>query len=121
MERRSRKGVEADLEVLVVEELCVVEAWAHDALVAGAHGVVDPGVGVGDDDELAGERPVRGIDGEVALVLEHRLDDDLVRHGEELLVEGPHHDGRPLAEVDDLVEDALRRVDMGTAPLGLEL
>ena len=35
-----------------------------------------------------------------------------MRHGEELLIEPPHEERRPLAEVHDLVEDATRGVDV---------
>ena len=114
------EGVERDLEVLLVEELGVVEAGANDALVAvddrGARG----GVGVGDHDEGARELAILVVGREVALVGEHRLANDLVRHGEELLVEVADEHCGPLAEVHDLVEDLLGGIDADTQ-LSLDL
>lgn len=104
--------VERDLEVLLVEELGVVETRANDTLVARDDRLGDLRICVGDDNELAGELAGPIKDREVALVGEHGLADDLLRHLEELLVEGAHEDGGPLAEVHDLVERALGGVDV---------
>lgn len=113
--------VEGDLQVLLVEELSVVQTGAHDALVAVDHALGVLGLAVGDDHELTRQLALAVIDREVALVGEHGLADDLVRDLEELLVEGTDEHRRPLAEVDDLFEDLLGRIDMvaGTGSLDL--
>ena len=108
------------LEVLVEEELGVVEARAHDALVAGDDGVGNLRVGVGHDHELAGELALGVEDREITLIGEHGLADNLLRNAEELLVELADEHGRPLAEVDDLVEDARGGVHVATGALGLD-
>ena len=113
--------VHGNLEVLVIEELRVVETRPDDALVAVDDRLGDLGACVGDDDELAGERALRVIDGEVALVGEHGLADDLVGYLQELLVEGSHEHRRVLAQVHDLAVGALGRVDARSRPLGLNL
>ena len=113
-------GLERLLQVLLVEELGVVETGANHTLVAVDHGVGDGRVGVGNHHEGAREPAVLVVGGEVALVGEHRVADDLVGHGEELLVEVAHEYRRPLAKVHDLVEDLPGRVD-ADAQLGLDL
>ena len=113
--------VEGDLQVLLVEELSVVQTGAHDALVAVDHALGVLGLAVGDDHELTRELTLAVIDREVALIGEHGLADDLVRDLEELLVEGTDEHRRPLAEVDDLLEDLLGRVDMTAGASGLDL
>ena len=113
--------VEGDLQVLLVEELGVVQTGAHDALVAVDHALGVLGLAVRDDHELTRQLALAIIDREVALVGEHGLADDLVRNLEELLIEGTDEDRRPLAEVDDLLEDLLGRIDVtaGTGSLDL--
>ena len=113
--------VEGDLQVLLVEELCVVQTGAHDALVAVDHALGVLGLAVGDDHELTRELALAVIDREVTLVGEHGLADDLVRDLEELLIEGTDEHRRPLAEVNDLLEDLLGRVDMTAGASGLDL
>ena len=113
--------VEGDLQVLLVEELSVVQTGAHDALVAVDHALGVLGLAVGDDHELTRQLALAVIDREVALVGEHGLADDLVRDLEELLVEGTDEHRRPLAEVDDLFEDLLGRIDMAAGTGSLDL
>ena len=113
--------VEGNLQVLLVEELCVVQTGAHDALVAVDHALGVLGLAVGDDHELTRELALAVIDREVTLVGEHGLADDLVRDLEELLIEGTDEHRRPLAEVNDLLEDLLGRVDMTAGASGLDL
>ena len=113
--------IEGDLQILLVEELCVVQTGAHDALVAVDHALGVLGLAVGNDHELTCELALAVIDREVALVGEHGLADDLVRDLEELLIEGTDEHRRPLAEVDDLLKDLLRRVDMATGARSLDL
>ena len=113
--------VEGDLQVLLVEELCVVQTGAHDALVAVDHALGVLGLAVGDDHELTRELALAVIDREVALVGEHGLADDLVRDLEELLIEGTDEHRRPLAEVDDLLKDLLGRIDMAAGTGSLDL
>lgn len=113
--------VEGDLQVLLVEELCVVQTGAHDALVAVDHALGVLGLAVGDDHELTRELALAVIDREVALVGEHGLADDLVRDLEELLIEGTDEHRRPLAEVDNLLEDLLGRIDMAAGAGSLDL
>ena len=113
--------LERHLEILIIEELGVIQTGADDALVAVDDGGGVLGAAVADHDELAGQLALGVVDGEIALVGEHRLADDLVRDMQELLVERAHEDGRPLAEVHDLIEDLLGRVDMRTCALGLDL
>ena len=108
------------LQVLVEEELRVVEARAHDALVAGDDGIGDLRVGVRDDHELTSKLALGVENRKIALVGEHGLADNLLRHAEELLVEGADKHGRPLAEVHDLVEDAGGRVHVAAGALGLD-
>ena len=113
--------VEGNLQVLLVEELGIVQTGTHDALVAVDHALGVLGLAVGDDHELTRELALAVIDREVALVGEHGLADDLVRDLEELLIEGTDKHRRPLAEVDDLLEDLLGRVDMATGARSLDL
>ena len=80
-------GFERLLQVLFVEELGVVQAGAHDALVAVANGVGAGRVAVAHDDEAVGELVVGVVKREVALVHEHRVDDDLFGYLQELFVE----------------------------------
>ena len=115
------KLVERDLQILLVEELGVIQACAHDALVAVDHALGILGLAVGDDHELTRKLALAVIDREVALVGEHGLADDLVRDLEELLVEGTDEHRRPLAEVDDLFEDLLGRIDMAAGTGSLDL
>ncbi len=98
------------LQVLVEEELRVVEARAHNALVAGDDGIGDLRVGVRDDDELTGKLALGVENREIALL--ESMESQIIScgHAEELLVEGADEHGRPLAEVHDLVEYAGRRV-----------
>ena len=113
--------VEGDLQVLLVEELCVVQTGAHDALVAVDHALGVLGLAVGDDHELTRELALAVIDREVALVGEHGLADNLVRDLEELLIEGTDEHRRPLAEVDNLLKDLLGRIDMAAGTGSLDL
>ena len=113
--------VEGDLQVLLVEELCVVQTGAHDALVTVDHALGVLGLAVGDDHKLTRELTLAVIDREVALVGEHGLADDIVRDLEELLIEGTDEHRRPLAEVDDLFEDLLGRIDMAAGTGSLDL
>ena len=113
--------VEGDLQILLVEELGVVQTGAHDALVAVNHALGILGLAVGDDHELTRQLALAVINREVALVGEHRLADDLVRDLEELLIEGTDEHRRPLAEVDDLLEDLLGRIDVAARTGGLNL
>ena len=113
--------VEGDLQVLLVEELGVVQTGAHDALVAVNHALGILGLAVGNDHELTRELALAVIDREVALVGEHGLADDLVRDLEELLIEGTDEHRRPLAEVDNLLEDLLGRIDMAAGAGSLDL
>lgn len=113
--------VEGDLQILLVEELGVVQAGAHDALVAVNHALGVLGLAVGDDHEFTRQLALAVIDREVALVGEHRLADDLVRDLEELLIEGTDEHRRPLAEVDDLLKDLLGRIDVAARTGGLDL
>ena len=113
--------VEGDLQILLVEELGVVQACAHDALVAVDHALGILGLAVGDDHELTRQLALAVIDREVALVGEHGLADDLVRDLEELLIEGTDEHRRPLAEIDDLLEDLLGRIDMAAGTGSLDL
>mmetsp|Transcript_5838 Transcript_5838/g.22820 ORF Transcript_5838/g.22820 Transcript_5838/m.22820 type:complete len:424 (+) Transcript_5838:342-1613(+) len=76
------------LAVLVVEELGVGEARAHDPLIA-----LDDGAGVGrrdiaDDEEVARQFARRIQQREILLVGLHRQDQALLRHGQELGLEG---------------------------------
>lgn len=103
-------GIQRHLQILVVEELRVVEAGGHHALVAVDDGVLMGRVAVGDDDELVGELAVGVVQREVALVHEHGVDDDLLGNLQELLVEGAHHGGGVLGEVDDLGERLGRQI-----------
>ena len=113
--------VKGDLQILLVEELGVVQAGAHDALVAVDHALGILGLAVGNDHELTRQLALAVIDREVALVGEHRLADDLVRDLEELLIEGTDEHRRPLAEVDDLLKDLLGRIDVAARTGSLDL
>ena len=113
--------VEGDLQILLVEELGVVQAGAHDALVTIDHTLGVLGLAVRDDHELTRQLALAVIDRKVALVGEHGLANDLVRNLEELLIEGTDEHRRPLAEVDDLLKDLLGRVDMAAGAGGLDL
>ena len=113
--------VEGDLQVLLVEELSVVQTGTHDALVAVDHALGVLGLAIGNDHELTRQLALAVIDREVALVGEHGLADDLVRDLEELLIEGTDEHRRPLAEVDDLLEDLLGRIDMAAGTGSLDL
>lgn len=113
--------VEGDLQILLVEELGVVRAGAHDALIAVDHALGILGLAVGDDHKLTRQLALAVIDREVALIGEHRLADDLVRDLEELLIEGADEHRRPLAEVDDLLKDLLRRIDVAAGARSLDL
>ena len=113
--------VEGDLQILLVEELGIVQAGAHDALVAVDHALRVLGLAVGDDHELTRQLALAVIDREVALVGKHGLADDLVRHLEELLIEGTDENRRPLAEVDDLLKDLLGRIDVAARTGSLDL
>ena len=113
--------VEGDLQVLLVEELGVVQTGTHDALVAVDHALGVLGLAVGDDHELTRQFAFAVIDREVALIGEHGLADDLVRDLEELLIEGTDEHRRPLTEVDDLLEDLLRRIDVAAGARSLDL
>ena len=115
------KLVERDLQILLVEELCVVQTGAHDALVAVDHALGILGLAVGNDYELTRELAPAVIDREVALVGEHGLADNLVRDLEELLVESTDEHRRPLAEVDNLLKDLLGRIDMAAGTGSLDL
>ena len=108
--RRGTYSSSGRLQVLLVEELRVGQAGAHDALVARSDDLGARGVAVGDEHEVVRQVPVGVAKREVALVREHRLADDSVRDVEEGTVEVGHEDGRPLDEVDDLVERLLRGV-----------
>ena len=113
--------VEGDLQVLLVEELGVVQTGAHDALVTVDHALGVLGLAVGDDHELTRKLALAVINRKVALVGEHGLADDLVRDLEELLIEGTDEHRRPLAEVDNLLKDFLRRIDMAAGTGSLDL
>ena len=113
--------VEGDLQVLLVEELGIVQTGTHNALVAVDHALGVLGLAVGDDHELTRELALAVIDREVALVGEHGLADNLVRDLEELLIEGTDEHRRPLAEVNDLLEDLLGRIDMAAGTGSLDL
>ena len=113
--------VEGDLQVLLVEELGIVQTGTHNALVAVDHALGVLGLAVGDDHELTRELALAVIDREVALVGEHGLADNLVRDLEELLFEGTDEHRRPLAEVNDLLEDLLGRIDMAAGTGSLDL
>ena len=113
--------VEGDLQILLVEELGVVQAGAHDALVTIDHALGVLGLAVRDDHELTRQLALTVIDREVALVGEHGLANDLVRNLEELFIEGADEHRRPLAEVDDLLEDLLGRINVAARTGGLDL
>ena len=113
--------VEGDLQVLLVEELGVVQTGTHDSLVAVDHALGVLGLAVGNDHELTRELTLAVIDREVALIGEHGLADNLVRNLEELLIEGTDEHRRPLAEVDNLLKDLLRRIDVAAGARSLDL
>ena len=87
------------LEVLLVEELRVVEAGAHHALVTVDDGGGALGVAVRDDDELVRQLARGIVEREVTLMHEHGVDDDLLGHLQKLLVEGGDERLRVLGEV----------------------
>ena len=107
------------LEILLVEELGVVETGADHALVAVDDGCGAFGVAVGDDDELVRQLSVSIVEREVALMHEHGVDDDLLGHLQELLVEGGDERLRVLGEVDHL-EQRLRGKVGGEAGFGFD-
>ena len=96
--------LELRLAVLVVEEPRVGEPGAQHALVAAD----DRGGILGGEvrhDEEAGLEPSRRVDQrEVLLVLLHRQDQALLRHGEERAVERAGVDDRPLDQRGHLVQ-----------------
>ena len=101
------------------EEGGVVEAGAHDALVAGDDGLRIGGIAIAHDEKGVVERAVGLVHREVALMLEHRVGDDLGRDIEEALVKVREQDGGILDEVYDLVEGPLGSVRL-EAGLGLD-
>ena len=106
----STELLKIDFEVLVVEELCIVQTGAHHTLVAVDNRFTHGRIGIRDDHKSAGELTLRIVGGEITLVGEHRLADDLGGHGEELLVEMANQNRGPLAEVHNLIEDFRGRV-----------
>ena len=113
--------LERNLKVLIVEELCVIKTGANNALVAVDNALIVLGLRVRNDDELTRQLAIRIINGEIALIGEHRLTDDLMRNSKELLVKDANEHRRPLAKVDDLVKDLFRRIHMGAGTLGFNL
>ena len=113
--------LERNLKVLIVEELCVIKTGANNALVAVDNALVVLGLRVRNDDELTRQLAIRIINGEVALVGEHRLADDLMRDSKELLIKDANEHRGPLAEVDDLVKDLFGRIHMGTGTFSFNL
>ena len=110
-------GFERLLQVLVVEELGVVQAGGHHALVA-VHDVLPEGrVAVRRDEELVGQRAVLVEQREVALVHQHGVHRDLLGHGQEQLVEGAHHDRGELGQVHHFLQGL--RMQLGHEPRGL--
>ena len=96
--------------VFVHEKLRVGQTRAHDALIALSDGGVVGRVAVRDDDEGIVKRAVGAIHGEVALMLQHGVADNLGRHLQKLLVEMAQQRRRPLHEVHHLGKGAGRRV-----------
>ena len=112
--------LERDLKILVIEELGIVESRTHHALVTVDDGFGACGATVAHHDKLARQGTRCVVDGEIALVGEHGLADDLVRDLEELIVKGASEHTRPLAQVNHLIEHLLRRIHMSPATLGLD-
>ncbi len=108
----STELLKVNLQVLIVEELGVVQAGANNTLVAVDDRLADARIGIGHDDEGARELAICVIRGEIALIGEHGLADDLGGHGEELLVKVTNQDCGPFAQIHDLIEDLRGRVDV---------
>ena len=102
------------LEVFVVEELRIIEAGTYHALVTIDDGFREGGVAIGDHDELVRKLTLCIVEREIALVHEHRIDDDLFRNGQELFVESTHHSSRVFGQVHDLHERLLRKLCLKT-------
>ena len=96
--------------VFVHEKLRVGQTRAHDALVALGDGGIVGRVAVRDDDEGIVKRAVGAIHGEVALMLQHGVADNLGRHLQKLLVEMAQQRRRPFHEIHHLGKGAGRRV-----------
>lgn len=105
--------------ILDHEEGRIVETGAHDALVTCDDGLGVGGITVAHDEKRVVERAIGLVHREVALMLEHRVGDDLGRDVKETLVEVREHDGGIFNEVHDLVEGALGSVGL-EARLGLD-
>ena len=100
--------LERQLQVGLVEEFRIGQAGADDPLVAGHDGVAAIGGDVvGGQQEAVGQLALGIAQAEAFLVGADGGDDRLFRHGEEILVEGAHHDDRPFDEAGDFLEQAL--------------
>ena len=120
LELRSKLGVEhrflelgqamleRQLQVGLVEEFCVAEAGADDALVAGndQRAAIGRKV-VGGQEELVGELALAVAQVEAFLVGADGGDDRLFRDGEKTLLEAADHHHGPFDEAGDLFEEAL--------------
>ncbi len=88
-------------QVFVIEEFRIVEARGHDALIAVDDVVFEFRIAVRGDQEFVRKRPIRVEQREIALVHEHGVNGDLLRNGQEQLVELAHHDRGEFGQVHD--------------------
>lgn len=123
LEHDALQAIDITLEWLAAildhEEGRVIETGAHDALVACDDGLGIGGIAIAHDEKRVVERAIGLIHREVALMLEHRVGDDLGRDVKETLIEVREHDGGIFDEVHDLVEGALGGIGLETR-LGLD-
>ena len=92
---------ERALQVFVVEELRVVKASGHDALVAVDDVRFELRIAVRGDEELIRKRSIGVEQREIALMNEHGVNGDFLRNRQEQLVELAHHNRGELGEVHD--------------------
>ena len=97
-----------DGEVMGVEKLCVRQAGADDALVAGNDGLAAIlGDHIGRQHEAVGEFGRSVAHAKALLVDADGCDDDFFGEGQIALLEIAHHHHRPLDEAGDLFEEVL--------------
>ena len=92
---------ERALQVFVVEELRVVKASSHDALVAVDDVRFELRIAIRGDKELIRKRSIGVEQREIALVHKHGVNSDFLRNRQEQLVELAHHNRGELGEVHD--------------------
>ena len=96
--------LERHLAVLIPEKGGIPQTRTHHALIALAHLVGIAALDVAHRHEAAGERAIRSLDGEIALVVLDGGDDHLPGQRQETLLEPARDGDRPLHQGGDFVE-----------------